>query len=296
MIGGNGFIGRAVTHAVSASGNPVSVFTRQRPFTSNGQPHPALARSSVVVHVAGTITPATAEQRPDLAAQDITLLRAVLGSLRGTSRPPVFVLASSGGTIYSPHADLPHHEDAPLDPTSAYGTAKLAQERELRAAAWVTPVVLRLSNVYGAGQSAGAGLGVIAHWVRAVADGEPIRIIGQSRRDYLHITDAAAAFRAVVHQADRLRGTGATLNIGSGVMTSLDELHRQLENATGTSIPARREEPRPFDRQDSCLDITRARHVLGWSPLVPLATGLADALHEVLPARALRSGFKPTRC
>lgn len=288
VVGGDGFIGKAVARALKASGHPVAVFTRRRPFAGAGRTHPAFARSGVVVHVAGSVTPATAEQRPDLVAQDIALLRAVLGALRGGARPPVVVLASSGGTVYSPHADLPHREDTPLAPASAYGAAKLVQERELRAASWVTPVVLRLSNVYGAGQPAGAGFGVIAHWVRAVAAGEPVRMIGQSRRDYLHIDDAAAAFCAVAHQAERLRGTGATLNIGSGRTTSLDELHRQLEHAADKEVAVRREPARTFDRLDSCLDITLARQVLGWSPRVPLGTGLADALREVAAVRALR--------
>ena len=56
-------------------------------------------------------------------------------------------------------------------------------------------VVVRASNVYGPGQLPRRGQGVIAHWVKAILDGEPIQLIGDpaTRRDYIYITDLADA-------------------------------------------------------------------------------------------------------
>ncbi|MEV0440433.1 NAD-dependent epimerase/dehydratase family protein [Streptomyces spectabilis] len=288
VVGGSGFIGRNLRKALDAAGVRACSFTRQRPFAQGGRVRRALLRSHTVFYVAGSVTPARAEREPRLAAQDYWDLQLLLWGLRGAAHRPLVVLASSGGTVYAPEADPPYREDAPTRPVSAYGAVKLAQERALGGASWTVPVILRLANVYGPGQPAGAGFGVIPHWAGAVRTGGALTLIGRSRRDYVHVDDVCAALLAAHRRADLLRAAPGptTLNIGSGVPTSLDELHRHFERAAGRALEVRREPARSFDRSDVWLDVTAAREVLGWTPRTGLADGLAGTLAAVAaPAR-----------
>ncbi|MFI1012787.1 NAD-dependent epimerase/dehydratase family protein [Streptomyces sp. NPDC020965] len=280
VIGGSGFIGRNLHRALRSVGARPHVFTRRKPFAHAGRVHPAVAKSDTIFYVAGSVTPALAERNPELVEEDHWNLNLLLWGLRETGHRPLVVLASSGGTVYDPDAAPPYREDSPTRPVAAYGAAKLAQEHALAAADWTTPVILRFANVYGPGQTASAGYGVIPHWIRAVHARETLTMIGASRRDYVHIDDATAALLAVRAHADRLRATPGptTLNIGSGAPTSLDELHRHLERAVGGPVEVRREPARSFDRTDTWLDVSAAGAALGWSPAIGLAEGLAGTL------------------
>jgi UDP-glucose 4-epimerase len=197
-------------------------------------------------------------------------------------RRPAVVLLSSGGTVYSPAGRPPFRETSEVGPAGVYGRAKLAQEHAvLRAAEQVRPVILRLANVYGPGQSTHGAQGVVAHWLAAVAAGRPLRLIGEpsSRRDYVHVDDVAAAMvRVLRSQADPLRRAeldGAVLNIGSGQPTSLTELSAVVRAAVDRPIEIVRAPGRGFDRTDVWLDVRRAASVLGWTPGIGLADGVA---------------------
>ncbi|MFI8199441.1 NAD-dependent epimerase/dehydratase family protein [Streptomyces sp. NPDC085942] len=280
VVGASGFIGSHLYRALESIGIRSIGFSREKPFTLFGRARKELLRADTIYYVAGSITPALAEERPELVRADYWNLQMLLWSLIKVTHRPLVVLASSGGTVYAPDAPQPFHETAPTRPSSAYGAAKLAQERALTAADWTVPVILRFSNLYGAGQRQRRGYGVITHWAKAVHEGRPVTLIGSSSRDYLHIDDAVEALLAVHRHTASLRAarTPITLNIGSGIPVSLDELHRSFEVAAGHSIPVERRPARSFDRTDVCLDVTAAAELLGWAPRIPLREGLAQTL------------------
>jgi UDP-glucose 4-epimerase len=197
-----------------------------------------------------------------------------LESCRRGGRRPAVVLLSSGGTVYSPSAPPPYVETSEVGPTSVYGWAKLAQEQQLLdASAYVRPVILRLSNVYGPGQRLRPGFGVMAHWLAAVAAGKPLVVYGDlaTRRDYVYfdnVTDALV--RVGTASLD-----GVVLNIGAGTSTSLAELLDVVMAVVDRSLSIERTEGRPFDRREVWLDVSAARARLGWSPATALPAGVA---------------------
>lgn len=287
VIGANGYIGRVVLAALSANGSHPNAFTRSTPFQDGGRIHPALLESSVIFYLASSITPAIAHQDPQRVAADRLMLQGLLSALHKTSHQPLVVIASSGGSVYDPRAAPPYQEESRTVPASAYGAAKLAQEQDLIASASpISPVILRLANVYGPGQPVSGGYGVIGHWIEAIRAGVPIRMIGspRSRRDYVHVTDVARAMLLIRRNPNALRSSPAStiLNVGSGVPTSLAELHRHLEFAVGRRIDVRYEAPRAFDRQDTWLDIQLSLSTIGWKPEITLPEGLADTWRQAL--------------
>lgn len=156
--------------------------------------------------------------------------------------------------------------------------------------------VLRISNVYGPGQPAAPGQGVIAHWLHALVRGEAIEVFGSFdvARDYVYVSDVCEAVAAAVA---RLGALPPVLNIGSSTPTTLGQLINLVQDITG--VPCVREVQlgaRSFDADSTWLDCTQARIALGWRPTMGLREGIAatwDHLGrtaESVPARMPPSG------
>jgi UDP-glucose 4-epimerase len=277
VIGADGFIGRHLATALYAEGVEIIGYTRQHDlFWSDDPAH----RPDIVYYLASSITPALAEEHPELVTSDHLRFAALLSQLSRSVRPPTVVLTSSGGTVYDPDVPGASTEDTATRATSRYGAAKLALEALLATYADVLPgVVLRLSNVYGPGQRVGKSQGVLAYWLRAAAWGGPLHLIGDPRatRDYVYIHDVVECLLRIAGHT-RYRGPGAplVLNVASGVNTSLAELLRVVERVTGRRLPVKRMPHRAVDRRDCRLDAGRAAQVLGWRAHTPLLEGVAE--------------------
>lgn len=274
VVGAGGFIGGHLCRALTRLGGlPVEV--------RHHDDGAVLRNADVVFYAAGSITPALAASEPERIGLDAAALAAALDECGRGGRRPTFVLLSSGGTVYRAAAEPPYDETSPVGPTGEYGRAKLASERAVLAASDVVrPLILRLSNVYGPGQRARGGLGVVPHWLEAAAAGEPLHVFGDpaARRDYVYVGDVTTALLNVWRRQhdDRARTAldGRVLNLGAGRPTSLDEL-LAVVTATVAHAPAViRSARRAFDRRDVWLDVRRAGQVLGWRPVTSLPTGV----------------------
>jgi UDP-glucose 4-epimerase len=279
VVGAAGFLGSALVRAAGRAGVPVAAYTRQRPFLGpGGALAPGVARAGTVFWLASGITPALAETAPERVRADRDALLALATAVRRLPAPPRVVLLSSGGTVYDPAAPPPYAEGAPTRPRTAYGRAKLALEQVV--AGLPGAVALRVANVYGPGQPAASGQGVVGHWLRAAAAGRPLVAYGDlgATRDYVHVDDVAEAMLA----AHRAVAPPPVVNVGSGVPTSLGTLLGLVRDVVGDpglrclELPAR-----GFDREHSWLDVRLADAGLGWRPRTALPVGLADAWMSV---------------
>jgi UDP-glucose 4-epimerase len=181
------------------------------------------------------------------------------------------VFSSTGGAIYG-ECERPARENDPRRPLSPYGVAKLSAEEYV--AGWnrlhgTRHVALRLANVYGPRQEAGLEGGVVAIFLDAMAAGRETAIFGDGRqtRDFVHVDDVV---RALVLAP----GTGGVFNVGSGVETSVLELHKRCRSITGDEREPREEPARQGDVLRSVLDVSLAGRELGWRPEVSLDDGL----------------------
>jgi nucleoside-diphosphate-sugar epimerase len=111
-----------------------------------------------------------------------------------------------------------------------YGWAKLTGEllAETTRAAGVPVSVVRPFSVYGPGVKEGFAVRGFLDQVRRRAD--PIEVWGnhQQVRDYVHVTDVAAAVVAMIEQ-----GIDGPVNLGTGIGTSLWELAAMTASAAG---------------------------------------------------------------
>ncbi len=271
VIGSHGFIGRALVAALRADDRPVVEFPSTRPFLrSDGSPTDELAGASAVVHLASRINPAIAQRDPDAAAAHIATLRSLIRALDGSGRRVIY--PSSGGTVYDTDREPPYAETSPLKPIGRFGATKVEVERLLSEAPGIESVAMRISNAYGPGQRAGTGLGVIAHWLAAAAEGEPLRMFGTgaTTRDFIYIDDVCNAFLRVISSED----PPSVVNIGSGIPTTLAELAEIVHDIVA-GVEMVLEPDRGFDVARSWLDVGLAKQALGWEPSTEVREGIA---------------------
>ncbi len=246
--------------------------------------------ADVVHHYVWTSIPASANNNPfgDLGANvagTLALLEAMRH--RGGGR---IVFSSSGGTVYGKLHKLPVPEDHPMMPTTAYGAGKATAEIYLglyRTLHGLDCRVARIANPYGAGQDVARGQGAVTTFLHRALNREPIVIWGDGEiiRDYIHITDVAEAIVVLALRPEV--NDFHTYNIGSGVGLSLNNIITEIERSLNRPLEVRRETGRAFDVPASVLDISRARHALGWAPRMSFADGIARTVADLQSNAAL---------
>ena len=170
-------------------------------------------------------------------------------------------------------------EDAPLDPRSTYAATKAAQEylvaawaRQTGGAAWA----LRYHNVYGPRMPRDTPYAGVASLFRSALErGEAPRVLedGRQRRDFVHVTDVAAANVLALTTDPPAPGLTA-VNVCSGEPHTIADLAGELAAATGGPAPVVVGGARPGDVRHVVADPARARAVLGFAARVPFADGV----------------------
>jgi UDP-glucose 4-epimerase len=186
------------------------------------------------------------------------------------------VFASTGGAIYGEGTgrDLPLDEAAECIPDAPYGQSKLAAEGYLALYGRLydlSTIALRLGNVYGPRQDPLGEAGVVAIFCGALLESRTPRVFGdgEQTRDYVYVGDIVEALLAAADS----RATG-TLNVGTGVETSVLELGRMIGEACGRPFEPEMAPPRPGEIQRIAIDSGRAARELGWTAETTLADGL----------------------
>src|SRR5215211_3492187 len=286
VTGGAGFIGSHLVDALVARGDEVVVIddlsTGRREFVNPAATlvehdirTPFETDAELVFHLAAQADVGTSMQRPGFDAEvNVVGTVNVLEAARAADAHIVF--SSTGGAIYG-DVTGPAGEDASLLPVSAYGLAK--RSGEVYVDGWnrifaAGHVVLRLANVYGPRQSSALEGGVVAIFLERLKTGDPTAIFGDgtNTRDFVHVADVV---RAMVLAASH---RGGVFNVGTGVETSVAELHAICERAVGVTAPPRFEPPRAGDARRSVLDPSHATRALGFTASIGLVDGIAATL------------------
>ena len=191
------------------------------------------------------------------------------------------IYSSSGGAGYGDTDLIPTSEDHPTRPASPYGITKVAMEQYLEAwgALWgLTGVSLRYANVYGPRQNPNGEAGVVAIFCSRLLAGQPLVINGDGlqTRDFVHVSDVAAANLLALERAD----VAGKVNIGTGVETSVNAICDGLSKAAGSRVETVNAPERPGEQRRSCLSPKLAERLLGWRPTVLLDDGLAQTLEH----------------
>lgn len=171
-------------------------------------------------------------------------------------------------------------QTTPPNPSSVYGSTKLAQELVMRnwAASFSVPLsVLRLQNVYGPGQSPhNPYTGIVTLFHRLASRGETLDVYedGDIGRDFVYIDDVVAALAAAIRRPPA-SGELRVLDVGNGEVTSIHDAARAIALHYGAPEPQVSGRFRDGDVRSAYADIARAKAELDWEPRWDFARGSA---------------------
>ncbi len=204
----------------------------------------------------------------------------VLDAMRasGVSR----IVFSSTAATYAFDAPMPLREDSPQIPQTPYGTSKLAAERMIHDYARAYSfgyTILRYFNASGADPDGRNGEsrrheGHLIPLILQVPLGKREKVLlyggdwetrdGTCVRDYVHTDDLAQAHQRAVESLEP--GLARAYNLGSGTGTTVLEVLRACEAASGQSIRHEIVDRRPGDPGTLIATPERIVRELNWSP------------------------------
>jgi UDP-glucose 4-epimerase len=301
VTGGAGYIGSHVVLALTDAGWPVVVVddlsagdrrlvSKQAAFERGDIADEALVARVIeehdvgaIMHFAGSIVVPESVANPlkyylDNTAKSRTLIATAVG---GGVKCFIF---SSSAAVYGIPQEIPVVEDAPLAPISPYGCSKLMTEmmlRDVAAAHDFDYCALRYFNVAGAdpdGRSGQCGVRsthLIKVAVETASGRRPFVSVfgddyptpdGTGVRDYIHVSDLAAAHVQALELLTRSPGQSHTLNCGYGRGFSVMEVLASVERVVGKAVPWRPAPRRAGDPARLIADVAKIGEVLGWKP------------------------------
>jgi UDP-glucose 4-epimerase len=193
---------------------------------------------------------------------------------------PRRLVFASTADVYEP-TEIAHEETHPVGPINVYGATKLTGEQLVGFHRERQPeletVVARMFNVYGPGETNPHVMPAIFEQLqtsRTLALGNL-----SPRRDYIYVEDMAAALVGLLTDAP----VGSTVNVGTGVSTSVKALVRSLERLLGDRIEilVDPERVRPSDRPRLEAGTERRRSILPDFEPVALEDGLRATLEAL---------------
>lgn len=296
LLGGAGFIGRNLAEALRARGHAVLVVDSRlsASTTADAATLPLAEREQLqtllrlhevdtVVHLASQLLPASDAAAFERKVADVPAPRFALMDYCARAGTRV-VLFSSGGTVYGDPGPGLIREDQRLAPQSRYGLAKVMLEQYARMCQrlhGLRCLILRPSNPYGRHQRLHGAQGLVAVALGKALAGESLEVWGDGEavRDYLDVRDLADAVVQLVESG----AEGASLNIGSGVGHSVNEVVELVQRVSGRRLEVLYRPARGVDVRRIVLDTAALAASIRWQPR-PLEDGLRDFHHELLAA------------
>lgn len=191
---------------------------------------------------------------------------------------------------------LPTTEDSEIKPVSLYAYTKYAQEMMLKTmcpAMGINYTLFRFQNVYGVGQSLkNPYTGILSVFSTLMLENKPVNIFedGLESRDFVNVRDIA---RGVIDSIENYKSNEETINLGSGINTSVIEIAEILKKHYGSSSEIKiTGDFRIGDIAHNKADITRAREILNFTPTICLEDGLKEFCSWVVRQDKDNSGYE----
>ena len=192
-----------------------------------------------------------------------------------------FVYASSS-SVYGENPMLPKKEDFAVMPISPYALTKYAGERYCQIFYKIyglETICLRYFNVFGPKQNPDSAYSaVIPKFIKSFLRDEKPVIFGDGNqsRDFTFVDNVVSANLLAVKSE---KGLGEVFNIACEGETSLNELIKLLKEISRKNIEPEYKETRVGDVVYSRADISKAKELLNYEPLVDIKEGLKKTFH-----------------
>ena len=136
--------------------------------------------------------------------------------------------------------------------------------------------VARIFNTYGPRMHPNDGR-VVSNFIVQALKGEPITVYGEGTqtRAFCYVDDLIDGFVRLMDAPDSVTGP---INLGNPVEFTIRQLAEKVIEMIGSKSKLIRKPLPADDPTQRCPNITQAKDVLGWSPKVPLETGLRKTI------------------
>jgi len=178
--------------------------------------------------------------------------------------------------VYGTALKSPMDEDHPLNPMSPYAAAKAGADRLVYSYMQTydfPAVIVRPFNNYGPCQHLEKA---IPNFIVSALQDQPLTLhgSGESSRDWIYVEDTCEALCRIMH-ADREKVVGETINLGTGIDTSVNAIAKKILNIL--DLPESRikyvtDRPGQVSRHISSRE--KAKRLLNWETSVSLDEGL----------------------
>ncbi|MBI4377400.1 MAG: SDR family oxidoreductase [Elusimicrobia bacterium] len=297
VTGGSGFIGSHIAQALVKQGQKVRIldnlstgklehmagFRDQVEFIRGDvrafeDCQKAAAGVDVVIHQAAIRSVPKSVDRPvesHEANATGTLHMLIAAKEAGVKR---FVYASSS-SVYGDAKKFPQKEEHRPQPVSPYACSKLAGEHYamlFTKTFGLETVSLRYFNVFGPRQDPESLYSaVIPKFMEQAYLGKPLEVHwdGKQSRDFTHIDNVVSANLLAAKTG---KGLGETFNVANGKTYSLLDVIRVIEKIMGKKLEKNFHPKRAGDVRKTYADISRAKRLLGYRPVMNFENGLRD--------------------
>ncbi|MBB6430018.1 GDP-mannose 4,6-dehydratase [Algisphaera agarilytica] len=233
---------------------------------------------NTVLHLAAQTIVGVANRNPvSTFESNIAGTWCLLEACRRTPTVKSIVMASSD-KAYGDQEVQPYNEDMPLQGKHPYDVSKSCGDliAQTYANTYGTPVAItRCGNFYGGGDLNFNR--IIPGTLRSIIRGQRpiIRSDGTFIRDYFYVEDGAAAYTLLAEQlAEKPELSGEAFNFSYGHRHTVTEITELVLKLMGSDLKPDIRNEASHEIREQCLDASRARSVLGWSPLHDLDVGL----------------------
>ena len=301
VTGGAGYIGSHAVLALQDAGWPVAVIDNLTTgfrfavpdsvplYEGDIEDEALLARifeeqdTGAIMHFAGSVVVPESVSDPLKYYHNNTVKSRALIAAAVRAGVPHFIFSSTAATYGIPEVS-PVNEDTPRKPINPYGWSKLMTEQMLGDVAAAHPIntcALRYFNVAGADPRARSGQSTAGatHLIKVAVEAalgkrDHVSVYGTDYdtpdgtgvRDYIHVSDLAAAhvlaLEALMQEPER----SLTMNCGYGRGFSVLEVLDAVDRATNRTIDRRLEGRRAGDPDQLISDPSRIRATLPWQP------------------------------
>ena len=295
ITGGAGFIGSHIVDEVLRRGDSIRVLDN---FSTGLAPNIAAVRDRITVTEEDIRN--LEKIRPSFEGVDYVIHLAALASIPRSIADPITsnavnidgtlnvlvaardshvkrVVFAASSSAYGDNPILPRVETHEPRPLSPYALMKLAGEYYCKVFTNIyglETVALRYFNIFGPRQNPNSPYtGVLSLFNAAYIRGTTPVIYGDGgqSRDFTYVANVVdASLRACTAPG----ASGSVFNVGVGEQHTLNEIITLLNKIFGREVKPRYEPPRAGDVRESLANISRARDILGYKPIVSFEQGL----------------------
>jgi len=184
---------------------------------------------------------------------------------------------AGSSSAYGNSEVLPKVETMPTAPLSPYALQKLVAEQYCQMFTTLygfETVTIRYFNVFGPRQDPSSPYsGVISVFISALCDERRPTIYGdgEQTRDFTYVANVVDGVLRACHAPT---ASGEVINVATAGRISLNQLFAIVKREVGSTLEPIHSTPRAGDVRDSQADISKAKRLLGYSPLVSFEDGL----------------------